>query len=121
MKLVPVTAEPYRTQGHLDVPPLLVTRVSPAARDAYLSLVTDSTLPADAVVAATHEEPGGKSSGPTYVMARRGGAWRYLVVDARGFILRDAQQECAGCHTGGVAEGLFGPPRPKVSPAAARE
>jgi hypothetical protein len=125
MKLDPVTSEPYRTQGHLNVPPFLVTRVSPEARDAYLSLVTDSVLPADAVVVTTHVEAadGGAagSTGPTYVMERRGGAWRYLVVDERGLIRRQATRDCAGCHAAGVAEGLFGLPRPKTSPPAARE
>jgi hypothetical protein len=121
MKLEPVTAEPYRSQGHLGVPPYLVTRVSPDARDAYLSLVTDSKLPADVVVAATHEEAVGGTPGPTYVMERRAGAWRYLVVDRRGLVKEDAPEQCAGCHAGGVAEGLFGPPRPKAPPAAPRE
>jgi hypothetical protein len=117
MKLEPVIAEPYRTQGHLGVPPYLVTRVSPPARAAYLSLVTDSKLPAEAVIAATHVELPDGVAGPTYVMERRGGAWRYLVVDGGGFIRRRAPRECAGCHAGGVAEGLFGPPRPKIPTA----
>jgi hypothetical protein len=121
MKLDPVTAEPYRTQGHLDVPPYLVTRVSPSARDAYLSLVTDSKLPADAVVATTHVETADGTPGPTYVMERRGGVWRYLVVDGKGLIERRAQGDCSGCHAAGVAEGLFGPPRPKPAPAVPRE
>jgi hypothetical protein len=120
MKLEPVTAEPYRSQGHLGVPPHLVTRVSAGARDAYLSLVTDSKLPADMVVAATHEAAPG-DPGPSYVMERRAGAWRYLVLDVRGRVLGDSPGECAGCHAGGVAEGLFGPPRPKPPPVAGRE
>jgi hypothetical protein len=120
MELSPVTAQPIRTQGHLDVPPYAVTRVSAAARDAYLTLVTDSALPADAVVAMTHEKAGGER-GPTYVMERRAGAWRYLVLDPRGAVEREGTRECAGCHAGGVALGLFGPPRPKETPTKLRE
>jgi hypothetical protein len=120
MRLAPVTSEPFRVQGHFDGPPLAVTRVSPEARDAYLSLVTDSKLPPETVVAMTHQTTTG-SAGPTYVMERRAGAWRYLVVRADGRIEKDGAMECAGCHSSGVAESLFGPPRPKAAPALPRE
>lgn len=112
MELPPLTTEPIRTQGHPDTPPFAVTRVSANAHDAYLALVTDSTLPADALVAITHQSEHG-AKGPTYVMERHAGAWRFLVLDTRGAIQRDGAPECAGCHAGGVAEELFGPPRPK--------
>jgi hypothetical protein len=120
MKLEPVTEKPFRVQGHTGVPPYAVTRVSSGARDAYLALVTDSKLPSDAVVAMTHHaseagEPG--STYVTYVMERRSGEWRYLVVDAGGRIRQQGAAECAGCHAGGVAEALFGLPRPKPAPA----
>jgi hypothetical protein len=120
MELSPVTARPIRTQGHLDVPPYALTRVSPPARDAYLTLVTDSALPPDTIVAMTHEAPGGER-GATYVMERRAGEWRYLVLDSRGAVEREGPRPCAGCHAGGVALGLFGLPRPKETPAKPRE
>jgi mono/diheme cytochrome c family protein len=47
-------------------------------------------------------------------MERRGGEWRYLVVDAEGRIEKEGAPQCAGCHASGVAEGLFGLPRPKT-------
>ena len=96
-------------------------RVTATARDAYVSLVTDSTLPADTTVAMTHLQAADQGSGPTYVMERRAGEWRYLVLDARGLIEREGAPECAGCHAGAVAEGLFGLPRPKETPSKPRE
>jgi hypothetical protein len=120
MALSPVTPTAIRAQGHLDVPPFAVTRVSSTARDAYLSLVTDSKLPPEALVAMTHLTGDG-APGPTFVMERRAGRWRYLVLDGGGHLERDQPPECAGCHAGGVAEGLFGPPRPKEMPTAPRE
>lgn len=120
MKLSPVTPEAFRVQGHPGAPPLALTRVSPNARDAYLSLVTDSKLPPEAVVAMTHLEPTG-AEGPTYVMERQAGTWRYLVVRADGRIEKEGLPECAGCHSSGVAESLFGPPRPKATATSPRE
>jgi hypothetical protein len=121
MALSPVTAEPLRTQGHLDVPPFALTRVSPSARAAYLALVTDSTLPDDATVAMTHQPASGEPRGPTYVMERRAGQWRYLTLDGRGGIESEDGRACGGCHAAAVAEGLFGPPRPKETPPKPRE
>lgn len=115
-----MTAQPILTLGHPDAPPYAVTRVSPTARDAYLSLVADSKLPGDALVALTHLDEGG-TRGRTYVMERRTGEWRYLVLDAQGAVQREGAPECAGCHAGGVAESLFGLPRPKVAAPAPRE
>jgi hypothetical protein len=117
MKLEPVTEQPIRVQGHLNVPPYAVTRVSPGARDAYVTLVTDSKLPADAVVAMTHQVSEAGEPDSTYVMERRSREWRYLVVDAEGRIRNQGRGGCAGCHAGGVAEALFGLPRPKAAPA----
>jgi hypothetical protein len=121
MQLPPVTESPFRVQGHPDAPPYAVVRVSSNARDAYLSLVTDTRLPADAVVAMTHAATEGGAAGATYVMERRAGAWRYLVVDPQGRIEREGSAGCAGCHASGVAEGLFGPPRPKAPATPPRE
>lgn len=93
-------------------------RVSADARDAYASLVTDTKLPDAALVALFHQNRDGSERGAIYVMEKRGEAWRFFELDRDG---RPAgtTDTCARCHASGVADSLFGLPRP--APARASE
>jgi hypothetical protein len=112
VKAWPPAAGPFRTQGHL-VDADAVVRVSPEARDGYLALVTDSSLPDGTVVAAFHQSSNEAASpGPVYVMEKSAGTWSYLWLDGSGGIVEKKPRRCDGCHAGAVADRLFGPPRP---------
>jgi hypothetical protein len=113
----PASGDLFQTQGHLVEPDHALVRVSPEARDSYLSLVADSVIPDGTVVAEFHHNAEGKSAGPVYVMQKTGSAWSYLVLDSTGGISEKAPQGCEGCHAAGVADRLFGPPRPNLRPS----
>jgi hypothetical protein len=105
----------FRIQGHLVDADHAVVRVSPNARDAYQALVADSSAPDGTLVAAFHEGgPDAPAGGPVYVMQKSEGAWSYLVLDAEGGIVEQNPAGCDGCHSGAVADRLFGPPRPEL-------
>ncbi|HEY3497694.1 MAG TPA: hypothetical protein VGK73_23515 [Polyangiaceae bacterium] len=105
---------PVPVRGHLlDFDEALV-RVSPEARDRYLTLVTDSSIPEGAVAAQFHQRAGTGARGPVYVMQKERGGWRYLVLDPRGAIVEKDPAGCEGCHSDAVADHLFGPARPNL-------
>jgi hypothetical protein len=85
-------------------------RVSPDARDAYASLVTDTQLPDAALVALFHQNREGTERGAIYVMEKRGAGWSFFGLDRDGRAA-EAGDECARCHAAGVADSLFGLPR----------
>jgi hypothetical protein len=115
VKAWPPAADSFRTQGHLVDADRVVVRVSPEARDAYLTLVTDSRVPDGTVVAAFHQQSALQAPlGPIYVMVKSRDAWSYLVLDATGGIIEKEPKGCAGCHAAAVADHLFGPPRPNL-------
>jgi hypothetical protein len=84
--------------------------VSPNARDAYASLVTDARLPDAAVVALFHHNREGSERGSIYVMEKRGETWTFQAFDGNGAPTAPSEA-CARCHSLGVADQLFGLPR----------
>ncbi len=109
----------FATRGHLVKPSYAVVRVSPDAREPYLSLVTDSVLPDGALVAMFHQSRDGATKGAVYVMEKKAGEWSFLALDSDGRKTTENLDVCALCHKGGVADRLFGLPRslPKPAPA----
>lgn len=89
-------------------------RVSPNARDAYVSLVTDTKLPDAALVALFHQNREGSERGAIYVMEKRGDRWHFLALDQRGRPT-ETDDTCSRCHAAGVADSLFGLPRARPS------
>ena len=85
--------------------------MSPNARDAYASLVTDTKLPHTALVALFHQNRDGSERGAIYVMEKHGERWRFLELDRHGRPA-EAKDTCARCHASAVADSLFGLPRP---------
>jgi hypothetical protein len=109
----------FPTRGHLVKPSYAVVRVSPEAREPYLSLVTDSVLPDGALIALFHQSADGTTKGSVYVMEKKANDWTFLALDSDGRKSAENLEVCALCHRGGVADHLFGLPRslPKPAPA----
>ncbi len=112
----PRVGEPFANTGHAGAGALAEVRVNPEARAAYEHLVKDSELKDGTLVALFHEQPGG--AGPVYVMEKVGGAWLFMTCRPDGTDLEPAEPTqgtrahgCRGCHSEGVADWLFGPPR----------
>jgi hypothetical protein len=84
--------------------------VSPNAREAYASLVTDTRLPDAALVALFHQDREGRGRGAIYVMEKRSDGWSFFRLDRDGRPAEGGEQ-CARCHAAGVADSLFGLPR----------
>lgn len=113
----PPVSGPSPLQGHgLEFDEGFV-RVSPDARERYLTLVADSSVPDGTVAAEFRQSSGGGSRGPVYVMLKESDAWSYLVLDADGAIVEKNPRGCDGCHSLAVADHLFGPARPSLRPA----
>ena len=93
-------------------------RVSPNARDAYATLVTDTKLPDTALIALFHQNRDGSEPGAVFVMEKREESWRFLALDSTG-TPAGATDACGRCHAQGVADSLFGLPR--AQPARASE
>jgi hypothetical protein len=106
---------PLPTRGHLIKPSHAIVRVSPDALAEYDALVTDSVLPDGASIALFHQNDDGSEKGLVYAMEKVNGGWVFLVLDADGTLRSDNVQGCALCHRGGVADHLFGLPRPSQS------
>lgn len=90
--------------------------MSPNARDAYATLVTDSKLPDAALIALFHQNRDGSERGAIFVMEKRGGSWRFLALDQNG-TPAGATDACGRCHAAAVADSLFGLPRAEPSRA----
>ncbi len=99
-------------------PGFATVRVTPAVRDTYLSLVTDSVLPEGTIVALFFADEAGREAGPVFAMEKQSGTWRYFSTDARGGLdPRLNAGECARCHEAAPADSVFGLPR-SASPAS---
>jgi hypothetical protein len=106
-------AKPFLSLGHLSGRYTASVFVDPAARDAYLNLVTSSLLPVGTIVAEFHQEARTGHQGPLFAMQKlAAGRWEYLVVDPEGRVEKRGQLAlCQRCHAEGVADHLFGIPR----------
>ena len=105
--------KPFLSLGHLSLQYTALVIVDPAARDAYLNLVTGSSLPLGTIVAEFHEDARTGNQGPVFAMHKTaGGRWEYLVVDPEGTVRKRGQLAlCQRCHAEGVTDQLFGLPR----------
>ncbi|GMV17099.1 MAG: hypothetical protein AMXMBFR56_53230 [Polyangiaceae bacterium] len=108
----PANPEPFASRGHGASAYLIDVRVSPAAREAYLALRPDQSLPSGTLVAAFHKDAKTGRPGPIYVMERQGSGWKYSAFEASG---RTAEHGvltlCERCHAESPTGGLFGLPR----------
>lgn len=108
----PANPEPFASRGHGASSYLIDVRVSPAEREAYLSLRPGLSLPAGTLVAAFHTDAKTGRPGPVYVMERQGSGWKYSAFEASG---RAAEHGvltlCERCHAESPTGGLFGLPR----------
>jgi hypothetical protein len=112
----PINERSWASAGHFGGRLAVRIRVSPEARAAYASLTPGRTLPPGSVVAAFHSELRDGRPGPVLVMIKGEAAWEYLALDAEGRIdERGALPLCIRCHSEGVADQLFGPPRSRPS------
>jgi hypothetical protein len=119
----PPSGEPFPNDGHPRAGALATVRVSPDARAGYEHLVRDGSLPDGSLVAIFHQVVPGGPAGPVYVMEKSAGSWRYLSLGADGrpdpspgAVQGLAPAACARCHQDGVADSLFGVPRPGAGP-----
>jgi hypothetical protein len=107
-----VHEKPFASLGHLSARYSASVIVDPTAREAYLNLVTASSLPVGSVVAELHQDPRTGNQGPVFAMQKLAeGRWEYLVVDPVGKVQQRGQLTlCQRCHAEGVADQLFGLP-----------
>jgi hypothetical protein len=101
----PVIAEPYVSRGHPPGDAPVTLRISPAARESYLSLHVGSELPTGAMVGQF--QPDG-----VFVMRKLApGRWEFVELSKDGHV-RDADRRplCERCHAEAVADDLFGLP-----------
>ena len=105
--------KPFLSLGHLSAQYTASVFVDPAARDAYLNLVTGSSLPIGTLVAEFHRDARTGHEGPVFAMHKQAvGRWEYLVVDPGGGVQKRGQLAlCQRCHAEGVTDQLFGLPR----------
>jgi hypothetical protein len=103
---------PFRSRGHLVRPPFATVRINAEARDAYLSLVTDTVLPDGSTVALFFGDEQQREAGPVYAMEKTHGGWRFLSTDSEGGLDPTLDPTtCSRCHDGAPADDLFGLPR----------
>jgi hypothetical protein len=110
----PAPEKPFPSLGHFSARYSAVVHVDASARDGYLNLVAGSLLPVGATVAELHTDPRTGQPGPLLAMHKiAANRWEYLVVDALGRIEERGELPlCQRCHADGVADHLFGLPRP---------
>jgi hypothetical protein len=127
--LPPLNARPFIHRGHDAERGFADVRVSPLARDAYIGLVSDSTLPEGSLVALFFCDETRSAPRSVYAMEKAASGWRFLALDPAGRPNPNVDvTACARCHEGAPADFLFGLPRsaelgpglvPPVEPAPA--
>jgi hypothetical protein len=103
---------PFVNRGHDAQRGFADLRVSPLARDAYISLVSDSVLPEGSLVALVFCDETRTEQRSVYAMQKLAAGWEFLALDSAG--RPDPKVDltaCARCHEGAPADDLFGLPR----------
>lgn len=106
-----VTAEAILSQ-HLGEPHLAEIRVSPEARQAYLELGAETTLPEGTWIVQWLRHARNGKRGPIFALERKSAGWEFWVLDPNGTVQRSgALEPCTGCHAAAPAPPVFGLPR----------
>ncbi len=112
---MPVSAAPF-TSAHFNGAYAAELRVSPAARDAYLTLVADTEFAQGTRFVELLREPRSQRSAGALSLTRGVHGWRFARTEADGSAApEDALGFCAQCHALAPAPPVFGPPRSRAA------
>lgn len=109
------TQEWFVAQGHYAGTSEALVRISPNAVERYRQHTGGAEFPPGTTLVMLHRQRSTREPGPIHVMQRAKSGWDYLLLDAGGAIVEDADlARCARCHAEAVSDSVFGPPREGV-------